>query len=154
MTKFLRLPAKTLACLALFGLLASPPASSQDTAIPLATVKAAINATTANWIAFRNFNGKQLLYFTQLLTWKCGLREIRYAINSSHISETWPLPVCNPQNPYHLDPEKAEIYKSFALDSIKFVSVQVVFADDVATEVMTYTPCEGVGEASCAVLLQ
>ena len=39
-------------------------------------------------------------------------------------------------------------------DSIKFVSVQVVFADDVATEVMTYTPCEGVGEASCAVLLQ
>jgi len=154
MVKVFKNAAKLLAGLALGTFLVLPPTKAQDTPIPLTTVKQAINATTANWVAFRNFNGEQLLYLTQLLTWKCGLREIRYAINSSHLADKWPLPECNPQNPYHLDPEKSHIYVNFPLQSIQFVSVQVVFADGAATDVMTYTPCDVAGDATCAVLLK
>ena len=146
--------AKLLSGLALVTLIFLPTVNAQSSPIPLSTVKQAINATTANWVAFRNFNGEQLLYLTQLLTWKCGLLEIRYAINSSDLANSWALPECNPQNPYHLDPESAQIYDRFPLQSIRFLSVQVVFSDGTATDVMTYTPCDVAGDASCAVLMK
>ena len=143
-----------LAGLILLAALPLSAVKAQDTPIPLATVKQAINATKANWIAFRNYDGQQLLYFTQLLTWKCGLREIRYGLNSSHLADLWPLPVCNPQTPYHLDPNYDHIYVNYPLDSLKFVSVQVVFADGATTDVMTYTPCDVANEVTCAALIQ
>lgn len=143
-----------LAGLMLLAVLPFSAAKAQDTPIPLATVKQAINATKANWIAFRNYDGQQLLYLTQLLTWKCGLREIRYGLNSSHLGDVWPLPVCNPQTPYQLDPNYDHIYVNYPLDSLKFVSVQVVFADGATTDVMTYTPCDVANEVSCAALIQ
>jgi len=154
MLKVFRLIAQAVAALALAAVLAGAPARGTEGPIPLATVKQAVNATAANWIAFRNFNGEQLLYFTQLVSWKCGLREIRYALNSSHISETWPLPDCDPQNPYYLDPASAQLYTGFPPGSVKFVSVQVVFSDGTETEVMTYMPCDGAGETSCAALMR
>ena len=134
--------------------LPSLPVSAQNPPIPLQSVKQTIDLTKANWIAFRDFNGRQLLYFTHLMTWKCGLKEIRYAVNSSHIDSSWPLPECNPQNPYFIDPTKDDVYASFPLNSVEFVSVQVVFSDDSETEVMTYVPCDGADGATCAQLLQ
>lgn len=129
-------------------------ARAEDGPIPLSLVKQALNSTTGNWVSFRNFDGRQWLYLSHVLTWKCGLKEVRYAINSSALTERWPLPACNPQNPYALDPEAEHIYTYFAPDSVSFVSVQLVFADGTETDVMTYVPCDVAGEQSCAALVQ
>lgn len=37
--------------------------------------------TQAQWIALRPWEGQELLYFTNLLAWRCGLHQVSYAIN-------------------------------------------------------------------------
>ena len=48
----------------------------------------------ANWLAFRNYSGRQFIYFTILLAYRCGLSEIRYSVNSDALDRTFPLPPC------------------------------------------------------------
>ena len=46
----------------------------------------------ANWIAFRNYSGRQFIYFSNLLAYRCGLTEIRYSVNSDALDRVFPLP--------------------------------------------------------------
>ena len=77
------------------------PAAAQGT---LGMEKQILPVRTANWAAFRNYDGRQWIYFTHLVTYRCGLEEIRYSVNSMALDETFPLPPCDPQNPNAIDP--------------------------------------------------
>jgi len=55
--------------------------------------------TGANWIAFRNYDGRQLVYFTHLVVYRCGLSEIRYSIDSDALDQRFSTPPCDPQRP-------------------------------------------------------
>lgn len=46
-----------------------------------AEVKPILEMTKSNWIAVREYDGQDLLYFTQILSWRCGLDSISYAVN-------------------------------------------------------------------------
>ncbi len=112
--------------------------------------KQALDATRDQWIAFRNYNGEQWIYFTQLISWKCGLNQIRYSINNESLENNFPLPECNPQMPFAVDPENNEIYLRFPLGRAKTVSVQLVYGDDTVSPMMTYKPCNVEGDSTCA----
>src|SRR5437660_488799 len=55
-----------------------------------------------SWVAFRNYSGRQFLYFSNLLAYRCGLSELRYSINSDALDQKFPLPPCDPANPQAL----------------------------------------------------
>ncbi len=44
-------------------------------------VRPILQATRAQWIALRDYEGKDWLYFTQILAWRCGLSDIFFAVN-------------------------------------------------------------------------
>lgn len=51
-------------------------------------------ATRAQWVALREYDGKDLVYFTQVLSWRCGLSEIRYGLNGAPPETLLPMEPC------------------------------------------------------------
>ena len=116
----------------------------------VAVVKQVLKLSRNQWIQFRNYNGRQLVYFTLFVTYKCGLKEIRYSVNSADLDKQFPLPECVPFVPYNIGPND-KIYLTFDPGTAKMVSVQLVFDDDTNSEVRTFKPCEVKGDVTCGV---
>lgn len=55
----------------------------------MAQGKMALNMTAGSWLAFRDFNGKVMLYFTQLMSYRPLLKEVRYSLNSEALDKTF-----------------------------------------------------------------
>jgi len=113
--------------------------------------KQALDVTKDQWISFRNFDGAQLIYFTGLVSWKCGLNQIKYSINDESLNKDFPLPDCNPQMPFASDPENDLLYLRLPLGSAKTVSVQLIYGDESKSPMMTFKPCHVEGDETCAV---
>ncbi|MES2667022.1 MAG: hypothetical protein V4712_13065 [Pseudomonadota bacterium] len=106
--------------------------ASGQTFITAAEVKPILAATKPAWIAVREFDGNDLIYFTQLESWRCGLREVRFSVNSTAAAKLWDMEPCYEgeaaANALKL-PEGRVPYITLPLQSVQTVSVVVVFDD-------------------------
>ena len=114
-------------------LLALPAAAQMDTA---AQVKPILQMTKGNWIAVREFNGQDLLYFTHLEVFRCGLERITYALNYG-AAVVWDTPPCPGDDTFSEIPADRQPYAVFALGSIETVRVELVY-DDGTSEAEVY----------------
>ncbi len=57
------------------------------------------------WIAF----GGGRTYFSHLISYRCGIKEIRYGLNGGPLDKVWPLPPCDPAKPYGV-PQNTKIH--------------------------------------------
>ena len=133
------------ACLAL-------PAAAQELP-PVAVYQAMLDANkSSGWVQFREFGGHQLVYFTPLQTMHCRLSEIRYSVNSDALDKTFPLVDCIKALPFSLpsDAGLEAIAIQLAPGEAKSVTVQVVWSDGAESETLTFVPCDGVGDQTCA----
>jgi hypothetical protein len=62
-----------------------------------------------SWIDFRDWQGGMLVYFSQLITYRCAIKEVRYRYNGALLDKVWTLPPCDLADPNSV-PEKATIY--------------------------------------------
>ncbi|MCK8484962.1 hypothetical protein MUY21_13035 [Aliiroseovarius sp. S2029] len=99
-------------------------------------VRPILDATKGSWVAVREYDGKDLLYFTHLLAWRCGLDQIHYALNggSERQFDAEPCYEDEPQ-PNAIKAEDKLPYVVFDLKSIDLVSVRLVYDD--GTEAVT-----------------
>ena len=116
--------------LAVFSLSAS--------AMPPKQMKQILNMTQNNWVSFRDFNGKQLIYFTHLESYTCGIKEVRYSINSDDLNKVWELQPCNTKNPMAIS--KDIIYLTMPLGTARSIAVQVTFTDGTKSEIVRKNP--------------
>lgn len=123
-------PIVAIVLLAVFSLSAS--------AMPPKQMKQILNMTQSNWVSFRDFNGKQLIYFTHLESYTCGIKEVRYSINSDDLDKVWELQPCDTKNPMAIT--KDIIYLTMPLGTAKSISVQVTFADGTKSEILRKNP--------------
>ncbi len=133
-------------------------ASAQQSRVPpVETYKAMLDASKdQGWVAFREIDGKQWIYFTQLVSMRCGLEEVRYSINSEALDQKFDLIDCIPASPFAI-PSDAPIGSTLitlAPGEAKTLAVQAVFKDGTESQVMMYEPCEGVGDGTCAFPVQ
>ncbi|MBX9456944.1 MAG: hypothetical protein KL863_13445 [Rhizobium sp.] len=120
----------------------------------MAMYKAMLDANKQpGWVQFREFSGRQLIYFTALQTMRCRLSEVRYSVNSDVLDKRFPLGKCDPQQPFNIPDEGDNPNKwiliEFPSGSVKTISVQAVWADGSGSEIVTYRPCDNVGESTC-----
>lgn len=101
-----------------------------------AEVRPILQATKPQWIALRNYDGHDLLYFTNLLSWRCGLSEIFYSVNGAEM-----LPFA--MEPCYLDTAQPNALKAETLDAILVsfppgtvdtVDLNVIFDDGMAEQ--------------------
>ena len=97
-----------------------------------------LEMTKDAWIAFRDFGGEQLIYFTHLEAWKCGIAEVRYSVNSEALDQVWELQACDPENPSAITTERP--YIALPLGTAQSVSVQLTYQDGATSEIVTFTP--------------
>lgn len=101
-------------------------------------MKQILNMTQNNWVSFRDFNGKQLIYFTHLESYTCGIKEVRYSINSNELDKVWELQPCDTKNPMAVT--KDIIYLTMPLDTAKSIAIQVTFADGTKSDIVHKNP--------------
>lgn len=132
----------------------SESSNAQTTKVmPLAQIKTIMDATKNSWLAFRVYSGRQLIYFTQIISWHCGLSEIRYSLNGTDLDKRFPVPKCNPHLPNNIG-QNDKIYLEFKPNTVKTVAVQLIYDDASASDVHIFGPCPNVGGATCAQLVE
>lgn len=115
------------------GLVAEPqePSGKFTTATE---VKPILGATKSSWVAVREYDGQDLLYVTQILSWRCGLLEMKVGLNGAP-PERWDLPECHLDLPMPgalLDGDGAP-YRGYELGSIQQIEVELIY-DDLSTD--------------------
>lgn len=97
-------------------------------------VKPILELTTANWVAVREYGGEDLVYVTHLMAWRCGLAQMRFAVNGAELEE-WPLPPCHldTASPNAILAEDGLPYRGFALGSVDSIEIELTY-DDLSTQ--------------------
>jgi hypothetical protein len=109
--------------------------------------------TKDSWLAFRNYDGQQLVYFTHLVVYRCGLSEIRYSINSDALDHNFALSACDPERPNEVPADDLP-YLSLPLGSAQTMDVQIVYSDGEESQALRFAPCDNAGDGTCAKLVE
>ncbi len=95
-----------------------------------AEVRPILNATKGNWVAVREYDGKDLLYVTHLWGWRCGLAAMAISVNDEPM-QNWPLPACHMKysTPNAMLEEDGLPYLSLQLGAVQSIEIQIVYDD-------------------------
>ena len=100
--------------------------------------KQILEMTKNSWVAFRDFNGKQLIYFTHLESWKCGILQVSYSINSDALDQIYALQPCDKANPNAVTTDTP--YITLPLGTAQSIAVQLIYEDGSTSDIMHKTP--------------
>ncbi len=103
-------------------------------------VKPILTATKPAWVAVRDYDGHDLLYFTNLLAWRCGLWEVSYGLNGAEPTEPMVLEPCHADTAQPNAMTQIEDflpYLTFDPGSVSSVTVRIAY-DDGTTDTATY----------------
>lgn len=101
--------------------------------------KRVLEFTRDNWVSLRDFNGRQLIYFTHLVAYRCGIDEVRYSINNDRLGRSFTLPPCTEKNPNAI-PAGYLPYISLPPGTANEIYVQLTFSDGSKSETLRKVP--------------
>ena len=93
--------------------------------------KTVLNLTKNSWVGFRDFDGKALLYFSHLLSYRCAIHTVAYGIDSDATPRTFALEPCNPRDPSNVGNGRISIEVPA---SSRYASVRLTFKDGTNSE--------------------
>ncbi|MGR3540480.1 MAG: hypothetical protein ACU0BS_03515 [Hasllibacter sp.] len=100
-------------------------------------VRPILTQTKDQWISLRDFDGQDLLYFTQLDSWRCGLAEVRVSVNGGPL-ETREMEPCHLEaaTPNEIRGDVLP-YTTHGSGEVRNVAVMIVY-DDGTSDVGVY----------------
>ncbi|MFD1508285.1 hypothetical protein [Lacimonas salitolerans] len=100
-----------------------------------AEVRPILEATKPNWIAVRNYEGQDWLYFTQILSWRCGLSDVWFSVNGAP-EERLDMEACHEDTnaPNTMRSERLEQFlRTYPPGSVDSVAIRLVLDDGTET---------------------
>ncbi|MBU0584381.1 MAG: methyl-accepting chemotaxis protein [Alphaproteobacteria bacterium] len=80
-----------------------------------------------SWIAFDASGNTGLVYFTQMVSYRCGIKEVRYSLNGDALDKALDLPPCDAEEPYAIPNDYMPYFK--VVKDVISMSVQVTYSD-------------------------
>jgi hypothetical protein len=116
--------------------LATLPVHAQTTT---AEVKPILTMIKGMWVAVREYDGNDLLYFTMLESYRCGLDGVKYGINSDVADQVWEQETCyvDEAAPNAMKMEDGLPFITLELGSVESVIIEITY-DDGTTDTETY----------------
>ncbi|WP_206240583.1 J domain-containing protein [Novosphingobium terrae] len=119
-----------------FGLLRPSARDSIMNKPPREQARAILDQTTAHWVELRPFDGKMLVYFTQIISSAIAVKEVHYGIDRDTPDQTFHVPAHADQWPMPIPPEVPISISAPA--ETKKVTVQIVYSDGTLSPIQTY----------------
>src|SRR5882724_10633757 len=94
-----------------------------------------LDMTATSWLSFREFNGL-LVYYTQLMSYRCAIREARVGIDTAVPDKVLKMPPCDVRDPSAI-PHDAQPYLKLA-PSTQSVSVELTYRDGSVSEIKSF----------------
>jgi hypothetical protein len=91
-----------------------------------------LDMTATGWLSFREFNGL-LVHYTQLMSYRCAIREVRVGTDTAVPDKVLKMPPCDPS----VMPHDAKPYLKLA-PSTQFVSVELTYRDGSVSEIKSF----------------
>jgi hypothetical protein len=94
-----------------------------------------LDMTATSWLSFREFNGL-LVYYTQLMSYRCAIREARVGIDSAVPDKVLKMPPCDSRDPSSIPGDAVPYLKLPA--ATKSVSVELTYRDGSVSEIKSF----------------
>jgi hypothetical protein len=94
-----------------------------------------LDMTASSWLSLSD-RGGLLVYYSQLLSFRCAIREARIGIDSAVPDKVLKLPPCDMKDPMSI-PSQAQTYMKLP-GVTKSVSVELTFRDGSVSEIKTF----------------
>lgn len=101
----------------------------------IASDRKLLDMTSNSWLAFGGYSGP-LVYYSQILSYRCAIREMRIGIDTTVPDKVVKIPPCNPKDPAAI-PENAASYMKIPATT-KSVSVELTYQDGSLSEIKNF----------------
>ena len=98
----------------------------------LAQTKMILNSLSNSWVEFREFNGKLLLYFSTLMSYRPVIKEVRYSLDSEALDKTFRF------KPSDKMFESGDDVLITVPGNTQFVTAQVIYLDGTSSSVQKF----------------
>ncbi|MBZ9849710.1 methyl-accepting chemotaxis protein [Mesorhizobium sp. CA14] len=89
-----------------------------------------------SWIAFDAGGNRGLVYFTQMLSFRCAIKAVHYSLNGTALDKEIKMPPCDDKDPYAIPSDYQPYFK--VKDDVKSMAVQVTYTDGTKSPVREY----------------
>lgn len=102
-------------------------------------IKPIMDVTRGQWVAVRLYEGQDWVYFTQMMSWRCGFWEVRYGINGAAADQIMPMEPCydDTASPNAFVDNDLLPLLTFPPETVQSLTVEVLY-DDGTTDSATY----------------
>jgi hypothetical protein len=94
-----------------------------------------LDMTSTSWLAFGGYS-TSLVYFSQIFSYRCAIREMRIGIDTTVPDKVVKVPPCNPKDPSSI-PDSPPPYMKIPA-SAKSVSVELTYQDGSVSEIKNF----------------
>jgi TolA-binding protein len=89
-----------------------------------------------SWIAFDASGNHGLVYFTQMLSFRCAIKAVHYSLNGTTLDKEIKMPPCDAKDPYAIPSDYQPYFK--VKDDVQSMAVQVTYTDGTKSPVREY----------------
>lgn len=101
----------------------------------IASHRKLLDMTSNSWLSFGGYSGP-LVYYSQILSFRCAVREMRIGIDTTVPNQVVKIPPCSPKDPSAI-PENAASYMKIPA-STRSISVELTYQDGSLSEIKNF----------------